>query len=106
MNKLGASNMTSNMEVWDDFFATPRENSIVVVRDLNNNLMYYGAINYYSIGMTSRMVALHMTDVDVFQNDTAEKLYNVNELYLPFHSDSMTVEFPNFSIQNKGENNE
>jgi len=106
MNKLGASNMTSNMEVWDDFFATPRENSFVVVRDINNNLMYYGTVNYYSIGLTSRMVALHMTDVDVFQNDTAEKLYDVNELYLPFHSDSMTVEFPNFPTQNQGEENE
>jgi hypothetical protein len=106
MNKLGASNMTSNMEVWDDFFATPRENSFVVVRDINNNLMYYGTIKYYSIGTTSRMVALHMTDLDVFQNDTAEKLYDINELYLPFHSDSMTVEFPNFTIHNQGENNE
>lgn len=106
MSKLGASSMTSNMEVWDDFFATPREDSFVVVRDINNNLMYYGTINYYSIGMTSRMVALHMTDVDVFQNDTAKKLYDVNELYLPFHSNSMTVEFPNFSTQNQGENNE
>lgn len=96
MNKLGASNMASNMEVWDDFFATPRENSFVVVRDINNDLMYYGNVNYYSIGTTTKMIALHLTDVDVYTNKTAQKLYNVNELYLPFHLESMTVEFPKF----------
>lgn len=96
MNKLGASNMTSNLEVWDDFFATPRNDSFVVVRDINNDLMYYGGVNYYSIGTTSQMIALHLTDVDVYQNSSSDKLYAVNELYLPFHPESMTVEFPKF----------
>ncbi len=94
MNKLGASNMASKLEVWDDFFATQRENSFVVVRDISNDLMYYGNVNYYSIGTATKMTALHLTDVDVYTNKTAQKLYNVNELYLPFHSESMTVEFP------------
>lgn len=103
MNKLGTSNMTSNMEVWDDFFSLKRENSFVVVRDINNNLMYYGCVNYYSIGTTSQMVALHLTDVDVFVNSSSEMLYNVQELYLPFHSESMTVEFPDFQTKHQGE---
>lgn len=106
MNKLGGSNMTSNMEVWDDFFSTKRENAFVVIRDINNNLMYYGNVNYYSIGTTSKMLALHLIDVDVYENKSSEKLYNVSELYLPFHPESMTVEFPNFQIQNQGTPNE
>ncbi len=106
MNKLGASNMSSNMEVWDDFFATPREDSVVVVRDISNNIMYYGIVKYYSIGPTSRMVAIHMTDVDVYQNDNSQILYNVKELYLPFHADSMTVEFPNFQFNHEGKKHE
>lgn len=100
MSRLGTSNMTSNMEVWDDFFGKRREDSFVIVRDINNNLMYYGTVMFYSIGTTSQMIALHLIDVDVFENKSANKLYNVNELYLPFHPESMTVEFPNFQIQN------
>lgn len=99
-SRFGASNMISNMEVWDDFFALERENSFVVVRDINNNLMYYGVVKFYSIGVTSQMLALHLDDVDVYENKSANKLYNVNELYLPFHPESMTVEFPVFLNQN------
>lgn len=98
-NKLGTSSMTSNMEVWDDFFGKQREDSFIIVRDINNNLMYYGTVMHYSIGTTSQMVALHLIDVDVFENNSAKKLYNINELYLPFHPERMTVEFPNFSNQ-------
>lgn len=94
MYKLGASNMTSNVEVWDDFFSTKRENAFVVVRDINNNLMYYGNVNYYSLSTMSKMIALHLTDVDVYENSTGIKQYNVKELYLPFYSERMTVEFP------------
>jgi len=95
MSKLGGSSMTSNMEVWDDFFALKRENSFVVVRDIKNNLMYYGSVNYYSIATTSQMIALHLNNVDVFDNESSGKLYNVKELYLPFQPENMTVEFPN-----------
>jgi hypothetical protein len=95
MSKLGGSSMTSNMEVWDDFFALKRENSFVVVRDIKNNLMYYGSVNYYSIATTSQMIALHLNNVDVFDNESSVKLYNVKELYLPFQPENMTVEFPN-----------
>lgn len=102
MNKLGGSSMTSNMEVWDDFFALERENSFVVIRDIKNNIMYYGSVNYYSIAMTSQMIALHLNDVDVFENNSSNKLYNVKELYLPFQPENMTVEFPNF-IETKDE---
>jgi hypothetical protein len=34
MNKLGGSNMTSNMEVWDDFFQEKRENAFVVITSI------------------------------------------------------------------------
>lgn len=96
INRIYDSNMTSNMEVWDDFFGISRENAFVVVRDNENNLMYYGEIVYYSISATSKIPALFLKDVDVFLNDNSEKLYNVNELYLPFNQNKMTVEFPNF----------
>jgi len=59
MNKLGGSNMTSNMEVWDDFFQEKRQNSFVVIRDIQNDIMYYGSVKYYSVGTTSKMTALH-----------------------------------------------
>lgn len=96
INKIYTSNMTSNMEVWDDFFGTSRENAFVVVRDKENNLMYYGEVLFYSISATSKIPALFLKDVDVFLNEDSSKLYNVKELYLPFNKDKMTVEFPNF----------
>lgn len=103
MNKINASNMTSNMEVWDDFFGMTRADAFVVVRDKENNLMYYGEVFYYSISETSKIPALYLIDVDIYTNDDSIKLYNVNELYLPFKQNSMTVEFPNFD---KGGNDE
>lgn len=101
MNKINASHMLSNLEVWDDFFAMPRENAFVVIRDIEKNLMYYGIVAYYSISTTSKTAAIYLKDVDVFKNDTAEKLYDVKEIYLPFRENVMTVEFPNFSKEVK-----
>lgn len=96
MNKINASNMSSNLEVWDDFFSMPRENAFVVVRDIENNLMYYGSVVYFSISNTSKTPAIYLKDVDVYENDTSDHLYLVKEIYLPFKQNSMTVEFPNF----------
>lgn len=102
----GDSNITSKMEVWDDFFSKKRENSYLVIRDIKNNLMYYGDLEHYSIGTTNQKFALHLCDVDVYENNSAKKLYNIDELYLPFHPESMTVEFPNFQIKHEGKDNE
>lgn len=96
MNKINASNMSSNLEVWDDFFAMPRENAFVVIRDIENDLMYYGTVVYYSISITSKTPSLYLKDVDVFENTTSQRLYDVKEIYLPFKQNTMTVEFPNF----------
>lgn len=99
MNKLGGSNMTSNMEVWDDFFQEKRENAFVVVRDIKNDIMYYGSVKYYSVGTANKMMALHLINVDVFNNSSSEELYHIKELYLPFNSETMTIEFPDLQTQ-------
>jgi hypothetical protein len=39
-------------------------------------------------------MALHLIDVDVFSNSSSEELYHIKELYLPFNSETMTIEFP------------
>jgi len=41
---------------------------------------------------------VYLMNVDIFRNSSSEQLYNVNELYLPFNSENMTIEFPNFTI--------
>lgn len=100
MNQLGASNMNSDLEVWDDFFQEKRENAFVVIRDIKNDIMYYGSVKYYSTA-TAKMIALYLVDIDVFINSSSEKLYHIQELYLPFNQETMTIEFPDFKKSKK-----
>lgn len=96
MDKFYFSNVASDLEVWDDVFREPRENYYVVVRDMKNNLMYYGRVKLFSIAKTSEKLALSLTEVDVYENSSSRLLYNLNEIYIPFHSEHMTVEFLSF----------
>ncbi len=92
--KLMPSNIVSKLEVWDDFFSIKRTNAHVVIRDLENKIMYYGTIKHYSMATEQQVWALHLVNITVFDVDNTNKNYDIKELYLPFNTKSMTIEFP------------
>jgi len=101
-NRLNISDLSSNLNVWDDFLSSNRTENVVVIRDKVNNLMYYGLIGSYS-ETTLEKKELHLFDVTVYGNIEANKLYDVEELYLIIN-DTMTIEVPH--LNNKDEINE
>ena len=103
--KITPSNIASRLEVWDDFLSLKRKDALVVVRDMKNNVMYYGLVEHYSIATNNQIGALHLKDISVYNNNNLENGYEINELYLPFVSEYMTIEFPKIKPP-KEDNNE
>lgn len=101
-NKFNISNLSSNLNVWDDFLSKERDKNIIIIRDSVNNLMYYGMIDSYS-ETTLEKKELHLSDVTIYDDFEATKLYDVEELYLVVN-DTMIMEIPSLPI--KDEDNE
>lgn len=73
------------------FVMNSKVSNWIVVRDIENNLMYYGWLQAYSDpGERDELLLL---DVQVFKNETAEKLYSTPSLYLPRSIEKLTFEF-------------
>ena len=93
-----ASDLDSNLNVWDDFLSEERSFPGIIVRDKQNNLMYYGIPKRYSEFSLDKK-ELHLMDVRIYFNDDTEKeLYRQNELYLVLN-DTMTMEVPNLNTK-------
>jgi len=90
--KLNISNLNSNLNVWDDFLSEERNFSGIIIRDIKNNLMYYGEIKRYS-EFSLEKKELHLTDIRIYNNKLAKELYRQEELYLVI-DDTMTIEIP------------
>ncbi len=92
------SDLDSNLNIWDDFLSEERSFSGIIVRDKQNNLMYYGIPKRYSEFSLDKK-ELHLMDVRIYFNDDTEKeLYRQNELYLVLN-DTMTMEVPKFNTK-------
>ena len=89
---LKISDLDSNLNVWDDFLSEKRDFSGIIVRDYENNVMYYGVPKRYS-EFSHDKKELHLEDVRIFLEQEAEELYRQNELYLVIN-DKMTIEIP------------
>ncbi len=64
----------------------------VIVRDIENDLMYEGWLTVCS-EMTEKD-ELFLFDVKVYKNSTAQFYYETSGLYLPMKRDSLAIEFP------------
>jgi hypothetical protein len=93
MGKLISLKIISKLEVWDDFFSTKRDNAHVVIRHMERNIMYYGTVKHYSMATEQQSWALHLVDITVFDMDDTGRKYDIKELYLPFDTKNMTIEF-------------
>lgn len=66
------------------------------VRDHKRNLIYFGWIERYSDWWGNDREIL-MKDVCVYNNETGQKLYHVDNLYVLRKSEDLTIEYPNSS---------
>ncbi|HIP11688.1 MAG TPA: hypothetical protein EYG73_03115 [Arcobacter sp.] len=96
--QLKVSDLDSNLNVWDDFLSEKRDFEGVIVRDLENNIMYYGIPKRYS-EFSHDKKELHLEDVRIFSEQEAEELYRQDELYLVIN-DKMTIEIPKIERNN------
>ena len=97
---LKVSDLDSNLNVWDDFLSEKRDFDGIIVRDYENNVMYYGVPKRYS-EFSHDKKELHLEDVRIFLEQEAEELYRQNELYLVIN-DKVTIEIPRLE-RNKNE---
>ncbi len=102
--KLKVSNKFGEIDVWS-YIMNAQMPEWVVVRDIENDLMYEGWIQAFSD--STERDELFLRDVRVFTNKTAKELYEVPALYLPKNRKNLTIEFRERQINdNMEEKNE
>jgi hypothetical protein len=62
------------------------------VRDFEKEIVYSGWVKAFSNGISRR--ELLMENVEVFDLDTAQKLFDTPLMYVSFSNDSFNIEFP------------
>ena len=92
-HRLKISNKPGDIDVWS-YIMNSRAPEWVVIRDIENDLMYQGWIEAFSDGIDDD--ELFLRDVKVFRNSTAAELYEIPGLYLPRKRENIVVEFPLF----------
>ena len=78
-----------DLDVWS-FTFNSKDGEWIIVRDLKYNLYYKGWVRAFSPTFKENEILLQ--DVEVFKNDTGEKLYSVGALYLSRDSNDLTIE--------------
>lgn len=81
--------------VWAYFHNKPG-NTWVVVRDLKNDMMYFGWIEVFSDDGTE-FDELVMREVTAYTNTTGDELYQANEVYLSGKREDLRIEIFNYS---------
>lgn len=85
-------------DVWSYVLNSPDSFEWVYVRDIKNNLVYYGWVSAFS--ETVKEAELLLTNVKVCAHDTGEIIYEVPALYLSHNRNDIILEFPDFKIKN------
>ncbi len=99
--KLKVSNKFGDIDVWS-YILNSEIPGWVVIRDIENDLMYEGWIQAYS--NTTEKDELFLRDVKVFTNSTAQELYKTPGLYFPRKRENLTIEFPAIAFSGNKEN--
>lgn len=96
--RWGVSNRTGDEDIWDFFHNSDLSTaSPVFVRDDLRKLVYYARIKAFSESGESRELLL--LDADVYTDDTFEKLYCCQAMYLSRPKFSLTIEVPQFEAE-------
>jgi Family of unknown function (DUF6338) len=86
---IKASERFGDEDVWDYFRRSP-DTKWVYVRDLRNDIYYYGWIQAWSDPYKERELLLR--EVDVYKSSTAEFLYTSDVVYISRKQDDLTIE--------------
>lgn len=86
-----------SLDVWSHVFESP-QTLWVVVRDISDDLMYEGWVSAFSDTYDTNELLLR--EVAVYRNSTAEKLYEIEGIYLTRKKDEIVIEFPKFEDDN------
>lgn len=88
------------LDVWSYTFDSP-DIGWVIVRDLNQDLMYQGWVEAFSDTFEANELLLR--DVMVYRNTTGEELYFMSGIYITRDLKSIIIEFP--KIENEEHHN-
>jgi len=92
---LKISNKFGDIDVWS-YIMNSKEPEWVVIRDIENDLMYEGWIEAFSDSTEAN--ELFLRDVKVFKDSTAEELYEIPGLYLPRRRENLIIELPSLEF--------
>lgn len=90
-HKLKISKKFGDLDVWS-YIMNSKIPEWVVIRDIENDLMYEGWIEAFSD--STGVDELFLRDVKVYKNSTAEEYYEIPGLYLPRKRENLSIEFP------------
>ncbi len=94
-NLLNITNKFGEPDVWS-YIMNSQEPEWVIVRDIENDLMYEGWVHAFS--ESGERDELFLRDVKVYTNKTAMELYETPGLYLPQSREKLTIEFPSLGF--------
>lgn len=92
--KLKITNKYGDESVWD-YFHNKDKNEWVTIRNKKNDLMYVGWIEVFSDDATD-YDELVLREVTIYKNSTAEKQYEVDEMYISSKREDLTIEIFNY----------
>ncbi len=95
-DKIGATKRYGSEDVWYNFHSlsnTFKNKGWILVRDLKEDLTYYGFISAYSDSNRDRELLL--SEVDVSATESGEYLYSMDQIYLSRNRDDINIEVPN-----------
>lgn len=96
--KIKASKKFGDYDVWG-YLMNSDQIYKVIVRDRENDLMYYGRIKAFSDACIKD--ELFLKDVRVYRNSDAEMLYKMPGIYISKKRENLILEFPEFDFKNK-----
>lgn len=94
--KLRISDKLDDIGVWNETLESSL-NHWIVIRDIQNNLMYRGWVKSFSDGLDSNEILLR--DVEVYRNSDSQLLYSVPGLYISLNKeDNLRVEIQSWEF--------
>lgn len=97
-HKLNISKKYGDIDLWSYIMNMKApESEWVVVRDIENDLMYEGWIQAFS-DSSEKNDELFLRDVKVYKNSSGEELYDVPAIYLSRERKSLLIEFPSLKF--------
>jgi len=94
-NFLKVTKKFGDVDVWS-YIMNSKNVEWIVVRDIENDLMYEGWVEAFSD--STETDELFLSDVIVFENSTGKELYKTPGLYLPKKRENLIMEFPSLKF--------